>query len=91
LPLTITQPALPRSHVARLEIASQRSRKYRSQSGLVVSVIFLYLMLFGNILWNKLINVKRVAKIAQKYSVFICRLSFDVRAKRVHLNNIYVG
>jgi hypothetical protein len=34
LSLTITQPLLPRSQVARLETASHRSKKYLSQLGL---------------------------------------------------------
>jgi hypothetical protein len=34
LSLTMTQPLLPRSHVARLATASHMSKKYRSQLGL---------------------------------------------------------
>jgi hypothetical protein len=89
LSLTMTHPALPRSHVARLETASQRSRKYRSQSGLAFSLKY-YPVLHSSELFYETINKDKEFPVEQKAQlIFVSGLTglagtSSTRAKNLH-------
>jgi hypothetical protein len=70
----MTQPALPRSQVARLETASQRSKKYRSQSGLEVLVNFVLPVRVRNYSTEQINKRKARQQIPPSQGFFLFRL-----------------